>query len=582
MTRPLRVAIVGAGPAGIYAGNILNRQVAEAGGEVAIDLFESLPAPYGLIRYGVAPDHPRIKGIVNSLHEMLDAGTIRLIGNVEVGRDVTVDELRERYDAVVFATGALRDAPLDIPGIDLPGSYGAADLVAWYDGHPDVPRDWPLEAEQIAVIGNGNVALDVARVLAKHPKDLLSTDVPANVVAGLEASPVTDVHVFGRRGPTHVKFTPIELRELGEVPDVDVIVYDDDFERAAGDPHADQLLASNNQVKVMTRTLNGWRKPADWRPTASRRLHLHFLHTPVEVLGAARVEGVRFERTRPVGDGSVEGTGEFVDVPVQAVYRAVGYASSPLPGVPFDERAAVIPNDGGRVTDAAGAPIPGVYATGWIKRGPVGLIGHTKGDALETITNLLADAAAGALPAPVVSAGPDGDEVFELLEARGIRFTTWAGWLELDAHERGLGEAFERDAAHVAARAREGRAARRAGGDLPRRRAGRLVTYVIALPCVDVKDRACIDECPVDCIYEGERSLYIHPDECVDCGACEPVCPVEAIYYEDDLPDVWADYYKANVEFFDEVGSPGGAAKVGALGFDHPLVAALPPQGEHG
>ena len=280
MTRPLRVAIVGAGPAGIYAGNILNRQVTEAGGEVAIDLFESLPAPYGLIRYGVAPDHPRIKGIVNSLHEMLDAGTIRLIGNVEVGRDVSVDELRERYDAVVFATGALRDAPLDIPGIDLPGSYGAADLVAWYDGHPDVPRDWPLEAEQIAVIGNGNVALDVARVLAKHPKDLLSTDVPANVVAGLEASPVTDVHVFGRRGPTHVKFTPIELRELGEVPDVDVIVYDDDFERAAGDPHADQLLASNNQVKVMTRTLNGWRKPADWRPTASRRLHLHFLHTP--------------------------------------------------------------------------------------------------------------------------------------------------------------------------------------------------------------------------------------------------------------------------------------------------------------
>ena len=454
MTRPLRVAIVGAGPAGIYAGNILHRQVTAAGGAVAIDLFESLPAPYGLIRYGVAPDHPRIKGIVNSLHEMLDAGTIRLIGNVEIGRDISVDELRERYDAVIFATGALKDAALDVPGIDLPGSYGAADFVAWYDGHPDVPRDWPLEAESIAVIGNGNVALDIARVLAKHPKDLLSTDVPANVVAGLEASPVTDVHVFGRRGPTHVKFTPIELRELGEVPDVDVIVYDDDFERAANDPHADQLLASNNQVKVMTRTLNGWRKPADWQPTASRRLHLHFLHTPVEVLGDERVEAVRFERTRPVGDGSVAGTGEFVDVPVQAVYRAVGYASSPIDGVPFDERAAVIPNDGGRVTDAAGTPIPGVYATGWIKRGPVGLIGHTKGDALETITNLLADAAAGSLPTPVVDAA-DGDEVFELLEARDIRFTTWAGWLELDAHERALGEAFEPTDAAYADVARE-------------------------------------------------------------------------------------------------------------------------------
>ncbi|MEI5583914.1 MULTISPECIES: FAD-dependent oxidoreductase [unclassified Agromyces] len=442
MTLSLRVAIVGAGPAGIYAGNILRRQVDEAGGRVAIDLFESLPAPYGLIRYGVAPDHPRIKGIVNSLHEMLDEGTIRLTGNVEVGRDVTVDELRERYDAVIFATGALKDAPLDIPGIDLPGSYGAADFVAWYDGHPDVSREWPLEAESIAVIGNGNVALDVARVLAKHPADLLSTDIPANVVAGLQASPVTDVHVFGRRGPSQVKFTPIELRELGEVPDVDIVVYDDDFARAEGDEHAAHLLATNNQVKVMTRTLNGWRKPADWQPTASRRLHLHFFHSPVEVLGTDAVEGVRFERTRPVGDGSVVGTGEFVDVPVQAVYRAVGYASSPIPGVPFDERARVVPNAGGRVTDATGAPIPGVYATGWIKRGPVGLIGHTKGDALETITNLVADAAAGVLAAPLVGAA-DGDEVLELLEARGVRYTTWNGWLALDAHERSLGEAFE-------------------------------------------------------------------------------------------------------------------------------------------
>ncbi len=455
MTRSLRVAIVGAGPAGIYAGNILNRQVSEAGGEVAIDLFESLPAPYGLIRYGVAPDHPRIKGIVNSLHEMLDAGTIRLIGNVEVGRDVSVDELRARYDAVVFATGALKDAGLDIPGVGLPGSYGAADFVAWYDGHPDVPREWPLDAEQIAVIGNGNVALDIARVLAKHPKDLLSTDIPANVAAGLEASPVTDVHVFGRRGPGHVKFTPIELRELGELPDVDIVVYDDDFDRAANDPHAEQLHASNNQVKVMTRTLNGWRKPAGEASTASRRLHLHFLYTPVEVLGTDRVEGVRFERTRPVGDGSVEGTGELVDVAVQAVYRAVGYASSPIDGVPFDERAAVIPNQGGRVTDASGAPIPGVYATGWIKRGPVGLIGHTKGDALETVTNLLADAAEGRLPEPADAPGAEGDEIFALLEARGIRFTTWAGWLALDAHERGLGATWEPTAAAYADVVRE-------------------------------------------------------------------------------------------------------------------------------
>ena len=554
MTRPLRVAIVGAGPAGIYAGNILNRQVTEAGGEVAIDLFESLPAPYGLIRYGVAPDHPRIKGIVNSLHEMLDAGTIRLIGNVEVGRDVSVDELRERYDAVVFATGALRDAPLDIPGIDLPGSYGAADLVAWYDGHPDVPRDWPLEAEQIAVIGNGNVALDVARVLAKHPKDLLSTDVPANVVAGLEASPVTDVHVFGRRGPTHVKFTPIELRELGEVPDVDVIVYDDDFERAAGDPHADQLLASNNQVKVMTRTLNGWRKPADWQPTASRRLHLHFLHTPVEVLGAARVEGVRFERTRPVGDGSVAGTGEFVDVPVQAVYRAVGYASSPAAG-------RAVRRARGRHPERRR---PGHGCRG---RAPSRRVRHRVDQARPRRPHRPHqgrrprdhhEPARGCRGGRAARTGRRGGARRRrgVRAARGPRHPLhdlgrMAGARRARARAR-RGVRADDGARRRRARAREGRAPRRAGGDLARRRPGRVVTYVIALPCVDVKDRACIDECPVDCIYEGERSLYIHPDECVDCGACEPVCPVEAIYYEDDLPDVWADYYKANVEFFDD------------------------------
>ncbi|MBT2517276.1 FAD-dependent oxidoreductase [Streptomyces sp. ISL-90] len=444
MTLPtLRVAIVGAGPAGIYAGNILNNAVRERGGEVAIDLFESLPAPYGLIRYGVAPDHPRIKGIVNSLHEMLDAGIIRLIGNVTVGRDISLDELHAHYDAVILATGAIRDADLDIPGIDLPGSYGAADFVAWYDGHPDVPRTWPLDATDIAVIGNGNVALDVARVLAKHPEDLRSTDVPANVYAGLEGSPVTDVHVFGRRGPAEVKFTPIELRELGEVPDVDIVVSDEDF---AG---VDAASAANNQIKVMLRTLQSWRTREVG--SASRRLHLHFFHTPVEVFGEGRVEGMRFERNTPVGDGSgaVVGTGTFIDYPVQAVYRAVGYYGSPVPGAPFDERNGVIPNDGGRVLDADGTPVPGLYATGWIKRGPVGLIGHTKGDAMETIANLIEDR--DALPAPTVA---EPDALLELLDDRGIHYTTWEGWLALDAHERALGgtDAFVRERVKVVPR----------------------------------------------------------------------------------------------------------------------------------
>ena len=428
MTNPLnlRVAIVGAGPAGIYAGNILANSLREAGGTVAIDLFDSLPAPYGLIRYGVAPDHPRIKGIVTSLHEMLDAGSIRFLGNVEVGRDIAIDDLQERYDAVILATGAIRDAALDIPGIDLPGSYGAADFVAWFDGHPDVPLEWPLNAAEVAVIGNGNVALDVARVLAKHAVDLRSTEVPDNVLAGLEASAVTDVHVFGRRGPLEVKFTPIELRELGEVPDVDIVLADEDFaelELAAG---------SSNQLKVILRTFQAWRsRPATG---ASRRLHLHFWHAPVAVLGDERVEAVRFERTAMDAEGVVRGTGELRDIPVQAVYRAVGYFGTPVVGAPFDAARGVIPNAEGRIVDGA-APVAGLYATGWIKRGPVGLIGHTKSDAMETVAHLVADATAGLLPAPAIA----GD-VRELLEQREVAYTTWDGWLALDAHERRLGE----------------------------------------------------------------------------------------------------------------------------------------------
>ena len=435
----LRVAIVGAGPAGIYAGNILTNSVVDAGGSVAIDLFESLPAPYGLIRYGVAPDHPRIKGIVNSLHEMLDRSSVaehrrdtRFIGNVEVGRDISLDELHERYDAVILATGAIRDAALDIPGIDLPGSYGAADFVAWYDGHPDVPTEWPLDQKEVAVIGNGNVALDVARVLAKHAVDLRPTEIPDNVLAGLEASAVTDVHVFGRRGPGDIKFTPIELRELGEVPDVDIVVHDEDFEGA------DPANATNNQLKVMLRVLNGWRTRES--TGASRRLHLHFYHSPVEVLGDGKVEGLRFERTEPVGDGRVRGTGEFREIAVQQVYRAVGYYGTPVIGAPFDVRAGVVSNVEGRVTDASttgdvDAPvIPGLYATGWIKRGPVGLIGHTKSDAMETIAHLVADVEAGRLAAPAV----DGD-VLDLLDEREVAYTTWDGWLALDAYERELG-----------------------------------------------------------------------------------------------------------------------------------------------
>ncbi|WP_354237079.1 FAD-dependent oxidoreductase [Arthrobacter sp. UYEF3] len=441
--RPLRVAIVGAGPAGVYAADILTKsnEVKDGDFEVSIDLFEAYPAPYGLIRYGVAPDHPRIKGIVNALHKVLDRGDIRFLGNVSYGRDLTLHDFRALYDAVIFATGAIRDADLDIPGVELEGSFGGADFVSWYDGHPDVPRDWPLEAKEIAVIGNGNVALDVARMLVKHADELLVTEIPDNVYRALRDSPVTDVHVFGRRGPAQVRFTPLELRELSHANDVDIVLYPEDFEF---DDASDEAIRTNNQIKTMVNTLGNWlvEEHTEAEQPSSRRLHLHFLHNPVEILGEnkddaahpGRVSGIRFERTELDGTGNAKGAGQFVDYPVQAVYRAIGYHGSPLEELEYDARRGVIPNEGGRVLDAEGNPVPGIYATGWIKRGPVGLIGHTKGDALETIGFLLEDR----LTLPPAR-NPDPQAIIELLEQRGVEYTTWEGWNRLDAHELALG-----------------------------------------------------------------------------------------------------------------------------------------------
>jgi ferredoxin/flavodoxin---NADP+ reductase len=425
----LRLAIVGAGPAGIYAADILKREA--HGFDVSIDLFEHLPAPYGLVRYGVAPDHPRIKGIINALRDVLDSGTVRVFGNVLFGRDITLADLKRHYNAVIFATGAIKDADLNVPGIELDGSYGAADFVSWFDGHPDVPRTWPLTASSVAVIGNGNVALDVSRILAKHADDLLPTEIPANVYDGLKSSPVTDVHVFGRRGPAQVKFTPLELRELGEVPDVDMVVYDEDFDH---DEASKTAIATNKQVMVMDRVLQKWRTAEPG--TASRRLHLHFYAKPLEIVGEdGHVAAIRYERTRPNGQGGVDGTGEIREIPVQAVYRAVGYHGSALADVPFDDRHGVIPNHEGQVLDDDNRHIPGMYATGWIKRGPVGLIGHTKSDAMETVQHVVRDQASWWTPED-----PSPESVPALLRERGVDFTDLDGWHALDAHEIALGE----------------------------------------------------------------------------------------------------------------------------------------------
>ncbi|MGA6162893.1 pyridine nucleotide-disulfide oxidoreductase [Amycolatopsis magusensis] len=429
---------MGAGPAGIYAADILDKSDTPT----HIDLFERMPAPFGLIRYGVAPDHPRIKGIVTALHKVLDRPGIRLIGNVDYGTDLKLDELREFYDAVIFSTGASADRPLEIPGIDLPGSYGAADFVSWYDGHPDVPRTWPLEATSVAVLGVGNVALDVARVLAKTADELLSTEIPPNVYEGLKSSPVTDVHVFGRRGPAQAKFTPMELRELDHSPNVEVIVDPEDIEFDEGSMAA---IRSSKQIDMVVKTLQEWAiRDSRNRP---KRLHLHFFHSPAEVLGDGHVTGLRTERTELTGDGNVRGTGVFHDWDVQAVYRAVGYLSSHLAEIPFDHLTGTVPNQAGRVLDIDENQVPGVYVTGWIKRGPVGLIGHTKGDAAETIASLLADA-----DTLTGATRNEPDAIMDFLVDRGVPFTTWDGWGRLDAHERSLGEPQGRDRVKVVER----------------------------------------------------------------------------------------------------------------------------------
>ncbi|MDT0158353.1 FAD-dependent oxidoreductase [Microbacterium sp. ARD32] len=435
----LKLAIVGAGPAGIYAADILLK--AERKFDVSIDLFEQLPAPYGLVRYGVAPDHPRIKGIINALRNVIDHGDMRLFGNVHFGTDITLDDLKRHYNAVIFATGAVRDSSLDIPGIDAAHSFGAAEYVSWFDGHPDVSPEWTLDAESVGVIGNGNVALDVARMLAKHADDLLVTEIPDNVYQGLKASRITDVHVFGRRGPAQVKFTPLELRELGELRDVDMVVYDEDFQY---DEASQQAVASNKQVMVMDRIMQSWRKLDSVNNaggTASRRLHLHFWARPVEVKKDenGRVAALVYERTKSDGAGGAIGTGEMREIPMQALYRAIGYFGSPLADVPFDKKHGVIPNREGQVLEAkSNQRVPGIYTTGWIKRGPVGLIGHTKSDAMETVQHLINDQGSWWHPED-----PSDEAIPALLAERGVQWTDLDGWHRLDAHEIALGEAHE-------------------------------------------------------------------------------------------------------------------------------------------
>ena len=399
----LNVAVVGSGPAGLYAAEALIKQAAALPVPVPlrVDVIDRLPTPYGLVRYGVAPDHKSIKSIAQYLRKVLESPDVRFVGAVHLGEDVTRDDLLSAYDAVIYATGAMRDRRLGIPGEDLPGSYAATDFVNWYCGHPDMDSAaFTLDAESVAVIGVGNVAVDVARILARDPAELYATDVPQPVLDALYASKVREVHMIGRRGPAHAKFTTKELRELGELPGVEVVVHAHEADLNAFDlvGHGTGLVESDRRVRGNLVTISKWAQGGTAEPAASghaRRLIVRFWLRPVEILGTERVSGITLERTAIAADGVFGGTGEFETLSAQMVLRSVGYQSVPLPGVPFDPRASVVPNALGRVLGEDGSPLPGEYVAGWLKRGPTGVIGTNKSDAAETVRCLLEDLAGG-------------------------------------------------------------------------------------------------------------------------------------------------------------------------------------------
>ena len=436
---PLRVAIVGSGPAGFYAAGQLLKSKSHPDLQVQVDVYDRLPTPWGLVRGGVAPDHPNIKAVSRVYEKTAAHPEFRFYGNVEYGVDLTHHDFLTRYHAVIYAVGAQTDRRMGIPGEDLPGSWAATEFVAWYNGHPDYrDLEFDLSGERAVVIGNGNVAADVARMLALTRDELATTDVADHALEVLAGSNVREIVVLGRRGPAQAAFTNPELLELGEMTDADVHV-------DARDVELDELSrtwlesdAASGTSRKNVDILTGYaaREPEGKR----RRIVLRFLASPLEILGTDKVEGIRICRnTLKDEDGSLracttESTEEF---PCDIVFRSIGYKGVELQGVPFDERKGTVPNESGRILDAQGEPIRGEYAVGWIKRGPTGIIGTNKRDAQETVDAILEDLDAGRLNEPP---DPSRDTLEELLDERKPEHVTYAGWEAIDSAEKAAGE----------------------------------------------------------------------------------------------------------------------------------------------
>ncbi|MEU2157162.1 FAD-dependent oxidoreductase [Streptomyces sp. NPDC019396] len=434
----LRVAVVGSGPSGVYTAQALVQQTLVP--DVHVDVLDRLPCPYGLVRYGVAPDHEKIKSLQNNLRTVLEDERIGFIGNVEVGaRGLSPARLLDAYHAVVYCVGAARDRRLGVPGEDLPGSHSATDFVSWYSAHPDSPDPgFALGTVRSAVVlGVGNVAVDVTRILARGAAELHPTDVPSAALRALAASGVREVHMIGRRGPSQGKFTTKELRELGGLPQAAVEVEPSDLALDPGYADPSALPAVNRRNVEVVR---GWAADSSTgaTPPRARHIRLRFYLRPVELLagGDGRVAGVRCERTEPDGEGGVRGTGTFEDIEAQLVLRAVGYRGVPLEGLPFDRTHGTVPHQAGRVL-RDGAPSPGEYVAGWIKRGPTGVIGTNRPCAKETVASLLEDTGE-------LSARPLTGEPLAMLRGLGHEPVEWPGWLAIEDAEAALGRSLGR------------------------------------------------------------------------------------------------------------------------------------------
>ena len=443
-SRPVRIAIIGAGPAGFYAAGALLKQ---KDAHVAIDIFDRLPTPYGLVRYGVAPDHQKIKSVMRIYERTMKDSRVRYFGNVDLGADITHADLKAHYDQIVYAVGAQSDRKLEIPGEDLEGSFSATEFVAWYNAHPDFRHyAFDLSVESVAVIGVGNVAMDVTRILAKSVVELETTDISDYALGELRESNVRRIHIFARRGPVQAKFTNPEIKELGELEIADVIVNPADL---VLDDASKAELEGDRAAQRNLETLRGLaERGATGKP---KQIIFHFLRSPTAICGTAgAISAITTEKNAlyatETGYLSCRGTGAYKEFDVGLVFRSIGYKGVPIPGVPFYDRWGIIPNEKGRVTaEHGGAVVPGEYAVGWAKRGPSGVIGTNKPDAVETV-KLMMEEVKGAVEtgalnqqsAPTDGHGQPGD-IVALLQEKGVAFVSFADWqiLEQIENERG-------------------------------------------------------------------------------------------------------------------------------------------------